>query len=68
MPLSNAEKQADWRARREMRLKALEKRVAELEAEVKRLRNQSDSWFRKTFAAGISTKVNARWLRPNSRT
>jgi hypothetical protein len=39
MALTNAEKQAQWRARREERIKALEQRIAELEAENLRLRN-----------------------------
>ncbi len=38
MALTNAEKQAQWRERREQRIKSLEQRVAELEQQ---LRNQA---------------------------
>jgi hypothetical protein len=41
MGLTNAEKQARWRQRREERIKALEQRIAELEAENERLRDRS---------------------------
>jgi hypothetical protein len=40
MALTNAEKQAQWRERREQRSKALEQKVTEQQAEIKRLRNQ----------------------------
>jgi Basic region leucine zipper len=40
MALTNAEKQARWRNRRVQRTRDLEQRVAELEAENLRLRNQ----------------------------
>ncbi len=40
MALTNAEKQAQWRERREQRSKALEQKVTEQRAEIERLRNQ----------------------------
>jgi hypothetical protein len=39
--LTDAEKQAQWRERREQRNRALEQKVAEQQAELERLRNQS---------------------------
>jgi hypothetical protein len=39
--LINAEKQAQWRERRAQRSRALEQKVAEQQAELERLRNQS---------------------------
>jgi hypothetical protein len=40
MALTSAEKQAQWRERREQRSKALEQKVTEQQAEIERLRNQ----------------------------
>jgi hypothetical protein len=42
MALTNAEKQAQWRERREQRSKALEQKVTEQQAEIERLREQSE--------------------------
>lgn len=43
MALTNAEKQARWRERREHRIKELEQQVAALRVEVERLRNRNDA-------------------------
>jgi hypothetical protein len=43
MAMSNAEKQAAWRARRDQYVAMLEKKVRTLEAELDRLRNQNSA-------------------------
>jgi IS1 family transposase len=48
MALTNAEKQAAWRERREQRIKELERQVAELEAKNAKLRTELERAKRKS--------------------
>jgi hypothetical protein len=57
MALTNAEKQAQWRERREQRSKALEQKVTEQQAEIERLRNQPMEQLRKQSEVQIDPQT-----------